>query len=130
MALRRLEPSRIGRRWRLLIGLVTAAVIAAVLVAPVVISSGGGGKPCAATLLYGGRTYVARDAGGSVQAIAIGVGVTRGCGVAPANVNVRSLTGVDPVDAIGISGDQTSVYVRRGVCPSATSATLLGCLRR
>ena len=119
-----------SRRFRVLIGLAAAIVVATALVAPVVLSSGGGGRPCAATLAYAGRAYVARDASGFVQAVAIGVGVTHGCGVAPANVDVRSLTGVASSRAIGISTDQSSVYVRRGVCPSASSDTLLACLRR
>lgn len=116
------------RRIRLLLGLAAAVVIAGALVAPVVLSGGSGGKPCAATLLFRGSAYTARDASGFVQAIAIGVGVTRGCGAAPQNVNVRSLAGISPARAIGISGDQSSVYVRRGVCTGA--ADLLACLRR
>jgi hypothetical protein len=113
----------------MLIGLGAAVVIAAALVAPVVLSSGGGGKPCAATLVYGGRTYVAREAGGFVQAIAIGVAVAHGCGAPPANVDVRSLAGVPASRAIGISTDQSSVYVRRGVCAQASSTALLDCLK-
>jgi hypothetical protein len=119
-----------SRRIRLVLGLAAAVVIAVVLVAPVVLSGGSGGKPCAASLLFRGRTYEARDASGFVQAIAIGVGVTRGCGAAPANVNVRSLAGVAPSRAIGISGDQSSVYVGRGVCARASTDLLLRCLKR
>jgi hypothetical protein len=118
-----------SRRIRLVLGLVAAVVVAAVLVAPVVLTGGPGGKPCAATLLFRGETYTARDAaGGFVQAIAVGIGVTHGCGTTPANVNVRSLAGVAPSRAIGISGDQSSVYVRRGVCARASADLLLHCL--
>jgi hypothetical protein len=118
-----------NRRVRVLLGLAAAILIAGVLVAPVVLR-GSGGKPCAASLLFRGRTYTARAATGFVQAIAIGIGVTRGCGAAPANVNVRSLAGIAPSRAIGISGDQSSVYVRRGVCAHASADALLACLRR
>jgi len=113
-----------------LVGLVVAVVIAGALVAPVVLSGGSGGAPCAATVAFDGSTYLARPVGGFVQAIAIGVGVTHGCGVAPSNVNVRSLSGIDPVRAVGVSGDQSSVYVRRGVCAAAGRDALLACLRR
>lgn len=116
------------RRIRLLLGLAAAVAIGAALVAPVVLSGGSRGKPCAATLLFRGSTYTARDASGFVQAIAIGVGVTRGCGIAPQNVNVRSLAGVTPSRAIGVSGDESSVYVRRGLCAAASSGSLLRCL--
>ena len=107
-------------------------MIAAVLVAPVVLSSGGSAaKPCAGSLLYQGRRYVARPAGTAhvVQAIAIGVGVTSGCGASPANVDLRSLAGVKPSVAVGLPADQSSIYVRRGVCAAASPAELLGCLR-
>ena len=114
----------------MLAGLVVAAVIAAVLVAPVVLSGGSGGPPCAATLAFRGATYVARPMSGFVQAVAIGVGVTHGCGQAPANVDVRSLSGIDASRAIGVSTDQSSVYVRRGVCASTERDALLACLRR
>ncbi|MGH2935972.1 MAG: hypothetical protein ACRDL2_15865 [Gaiellaceae bacterium] len=116
------------RRIRLLLGLAAAVAIGAALVAPVVLSGGSGGNPCAATLLFRGNTYTARDAAGFVQAVAIGVGVTRGCGIAAQNVDVRSLAGVASSRAIGVSGDQSSVYVRRGVCEGASS--LFACLRR
>jgi hypothetical protein len=119
---------------RLLIGALAAFVIGGVLVAPVVLRGDGspGGPACASSLLYRGRLYVARAAGAApvVQAIAIGVGVTRGCGVSPANVDLRSLAGVEPSVAVGLPADQSSIYVRRGVCPSASSAGLLACLRR
>lgn len=112
------------------IGLAAAIVVAAVLVAPVVLTGGPGGAPCAATVAFDGSTYLARPVSGFIQAIAIGVGVTHGCGVAPSNVNVRSLSGIDSVRAVGVSGDQSSVYVRRGVCASAGRDALLACLRR
>lgn len=120
---------RASRRLRVLLGLTAAVVVAAILVAPVVLSGGSGGKPCAALLTFREQTYVAREASGFVQAIAIGVGVTHGCGLTPANVNVRSLAGVSPSRAIGISGDESSAYVRRGVCASASAVALLACLR-
>ncbi len=119
-----------SRRIRVIVGLATAVVIGAVLVAPVVLSGGSSGKPCAASLLFQGRTYVAHEASGFVQAIAIGVGVAHGCGVPATNVDVRSLAGVPSSRAIGVSTDQSSVYVPRGVCAGATADTLLGCLRR
>ena len=118
-----------SRRLRVLVGLLAALAIAAALVAPVVLSGGSGGAPCAATLAFRGSTYVARPVAGFVQAIAIGVGVTHGCGAAPANVDVRSLSGVEPARAIAVSGDESSVYVRRGVCASAARDRLLACLR-
>jgi len=117
------------RRLRLLAGLVAALAIGAALVAPVVLRGGAGRSPCAAALAFRGATYVARPTGGFVQAVAIGVGVAHGCGAAPQNVNVRSLAGIEPARAIGVSGDQSSVYVRRGVCASAGRASLLACLR-
>ena len=119
-----------SRRIRVIVGLGVAVVIGAALVAPVVLSGGSSGKPCAASLLYEGRTYVARDASGFVQAIAVGVGVVHGCGVAAANVDVRSLTGVAPSRAIGVSTDQSSVYVRSGLCAAKAAGALLRCLRR
>ncbi len=119
-----------SRRIRVIIGLATAVVIGAALVAPVVLSGGSSGKPCAASLLFRSRTYVARDASGFVQAIAIGVGVAHGCGVAATNVNVRSLAGVPSSRAIGVSTDQSSVYVRAGVCVRRPADALLDCLQR
>ena len=113
----------------MLAGLVVAIAIAGALVAPVVLSGGSGGAPCAAALDFRGQVYAARSVGGFVQDVAVGVGVTHGCGLAPTNVNVRSLAGVDPSRAIAVSGDQSSVYVRRGLCASDASAALLACLR-
>lgn len=107
-------------------------MIAAVLVAPVVI--GGGSRPgsCAQMLTYLNGTYVARDISPArvVEATAIGVGVARGCGALPSNVNVRSLAGIAPALALGVATDQQSIYVRRGVCVRAQPARLLACLRR
>jgi hypothetical protein len=112
------------------VGGTAAVVVAAALVAPVVLSGGGSSPRCAATLLYAGRSYTARPVAGAVQAIAVGVGVVRGCGAGPSNVDVRSLVGVQPAVAVGLSGDQSSVYVRRGTCPSTPARSLLACLRR
>jgi hypothetical protein len=108
-------------------------IIAAALVAPVVLRGGGSrAKACAHTLLYQGRQYVARQVGPkqAVQAIAVGVGVTSGCGASPSNVDLRSLAGVKPTDAVALAADQSSIYVRRGLCSASSSRELLGCLRR
>ena len=115
----------------MLAGLLAAGVIGVALVAPVIITGGSTGK-CAASLYYLGRPYTARVVAGAppVQAIAIGVGVTRGCGTTPGNVNVRSLVGVKPSAAVAVSGASSSIYVRRGICPRASSRTLLTCLTR
>jgi len=114
-----------------LVGLLAAGVIGAALVAPVIITGGSTGK-CSTSLYYLGRPYTARKVAGPspVQAIAIGVGVTRGCGTTPENVNVRSLAGVRPSVAIAASGASSSIYVRRGVCPRASAGSLLTCLTR
>ena len=84
------------------------------------------------SLAYLGKPYVVRSAGGAdaVQAIAIGVGITRGCGSKPENVGVRSLAGVSPAAAFAVAGDASSIYVRRGVCVHATPRALLACLKR
>lgn len=121
----------LSRRARLLIGISAAVVIAIVLVAPIVLLTGSSGtKPCAQSLLYERRVYTARAvaSSGVVQGIAIGVGVTRGCGVAPSNVNIRSLRGVKPAVAVGLSADESSIYVRRGVCTKASPAGMLDCV--
>jgi hypothetical protein len=114
-----------------LAGLLVAGVIGVVLVAPVIITGGSTGK-CSTSLYYLGRPYTARKVAGAapVQAIAIGVGVTRGCGTTPENVNVRSLAGVEPSAAIAVSGASAAIYVRRGICPRASARTLLTCLTR
>jgi hypothetical protein len=114
-----------------LAGLLAAGVIGAALVAPVIITGGSTGK-CSTSLYYRGRPYTAREVAGvpPVQAIAIGVGVTRGCGTRPENVDVRSLAGVKPSAAVSVSGASSAIYVRRGICPRASPRTLLACLTR
>ena len=124
--------SRISRRWRFLIGGVVAVVIAAALVAPVVIMTGrgtSGAKPCAETLLYERQEYVARPVTPDVvEGVAIGVGVTSGCGASPSNINVRSLVGVKATAAVGLPGVASAIYVRRGVCTQVRASGLLGCV--
>jgi hypothetical protein len=108
-------------------------VIGAVLVAPVVLLSGGtSAPPCAHTLLYQGRRYVARPVApdATVEAVAIGVGVESGCGASPSNVDLRSLVGVKPAAAVGLPADDSSIYVRRGLCPASSARDLVACLRR
>jgi hypothetical protein len=130
--LRAAPGSRISRRLRFLIGGIVALVIAAALVAPVVLMTGrgtSGSKPCAETLFYGRHEYVARPVTpGVVEGVAIGVGVTSGCGAAPSNINIRSLVGVKPTAAVGLPGDASAIYVRRGVCSQAVAGALLGCV--
>ena len=106
------------RRYRLLLGGLAALLIAGALVAPVVVS-GGGGSSCSTTLSYLGHPYVVRPVGDAtvIQDLPIGVGVTRGCGTKPENVNVRSLSGVPSTAAVGLEGVSSAVYVRRGRCP-------------
>lgn len=120
-----------NRRLRLAIGGAAALVIAGVLVAPVVLSGGPAGS-CSTSLYYLGHAYTVRSAGGAdaVQAIAIGVGITRGCGSKPEDVGVRSLAGVAPAVAVAVAGDASSVYVRRGVCIHSPASALLACLKR
>jgi hypothetical protein len=122
----------VNRRLRILIGATTALVLAGVLVTPVVLSGGGSNGSCSTTLYYLGHPYAVRRLGGAsvVQAVAIGAGVTRGCGSKPENVNLRSLTGVSPGLAVGLEGDQSSIYVRRGRCAQASGQALLSCLKR
>ena len=109
-------------------------IILAVLVAPVVILTGGstGGTQCSLRLLYQGRQYVARPVASAsiVEGVAIGIGVTSGCGTAPTNIGVRSLVGVKPAAAIGLAADQASLYVRNGLCAQSSPHTLLACLKR
>lgn len=108
-------------------------LIGAVLVAPVVLLSGGAsrGKLCAHTLLYQGRRYIARPVAPDevVEAVAIGVGVESGCGASPANVDLRSLVDVKPAAAVGLPADQSSIYVRRGLCPVSSARDLIACLK-
>ena len=108
-----------------------ALVIVGVLVAPVVLSGEPAGS-CSTSLYYLGHAYTVRSAGGAdaVQALAIGVGITRGCGATPQNQGVRSLVGVSPARAIAVAGDASSIYVRRGVCAHAKAGALLACLKR
>jgi hypothetical protein len=126
--------SRISRRGRLLIGACAALIILGVLVAPVVILTNGstGGKACSLALLYQGRRYVARPVASAsvVEGVAIGIGVTSGCGTAPANIGVRSLVGVKPAAAIGLAADQSSIYVQKGFCMQSSPRALLACLKR
>jgi hypothetical protein len=114
-----------------LLGLLAAGVIGAALVAPVIIS-GGSSSGCSTSLYYLGNPYTAREIAGvpPVQAIAIGVGVTRGCGTQPENVDVRSLAGVKPSRAIAVSGASSSIYVRRGICRRVSARMLLACVTR
>lgn len=109
-------------------------IILGVLVAPVVILTNGstGGTQCSLTLLYKGRQYGARPVTSAtfVEGVAIGIGVTSGCGTAPANIGVRSLVGVKQAAAIGLAADQASIYVRNGVCARSTPRALLACLER
>ena len=120
------------RRARLLLGLLAALLIGAALVAPVVFRNGSGGSACAKTLAYQGVEYTARTVPPTafVQSLAIGVGVASGCGSTPANVNVRSVTGIRSTLAIAVPTDQTSIYVRKGTCAGVAGARLLPCLRK
>jgi hypothetical protein len=124
--------SGISRRGRFLIGGIAAVVIAAALVAPVVLMTGSGtsrAKPCAENLRYQRHEYVARSvATRVVEGVAIGVGVASGCGAAPSNINIRSLLGVRATAAVGLPGDASAIYVRRGVCSQASARELLGCV--
>ena len=127
--------SAISRRGRLLIGGIAALVIATVLVAPLVLLPGSGtmqAKPCAQPMRYQGRVYLARPVAPArvVEGVAIGIGVTSGCGVSASNINIRSLLGVKPTAAVGLAADQSSIYVRRGVCLRSSPRELLACLRR
>jgi hypothetical protein len=122
----------VPRRVALAVGGLAALLIAGVLVAPIVIlGDGSRGKACAQTLVYEGVEFDAhRVPREPVQRIATGVGVVSGCGQPESNVNVRSLTGISTANAVGVAGDATSVYVRRGVCAGAAEPRLLACLRR
>jgi hypothetical protein len=83
--------------------------LAATLAAPIVLHSWGSGeKGCLRMVVYRGRRYVARPVPPTqvVQAIAIGVGLARGCDAPPSNVDLRSLTGIKPTAAVGLAGDQ------------------------
>ena len=114
-----------------MIGGTAALVIAGVLVAPVVLSGEPAGS-CSTSLYYLGHAYTVRSAGAedAVQSIAIGVGITRGCGSKPENQGVRSLVGVSPARAIAVAGDASRIYVRQGVCAHSPARALLDCLKR
>ena len=120
--------SRLPRPARIALGLAAALALLIVLAAPVAFRSSGG-KPCAKTIAFRGRPYTARAASSFVQSIAIGVGIATGCGAPPANVSVRSVTGVAPARAIALATDDTSIYVRRGLCVRVTGIALVACLR-
>jgi hypothetical protein len=121
----------VNRRLRLLLGGLAALLIAGALVAPVVVSGGGNGS-CSTTLYYLDHPYVVRSVGDAtvVQDVPIGVGVTRGCGNKPENVNVRSLAGVPSTAAIGLEGVASAVYVRQGICTGSSGSALWRCLTR
>jgi hypothetical protein len=132
---RRRWPIPLSRRTRLASGAVIALVFAVVLIAPVLPTGGGSSgkqsKPCALTLLYGGKVFVARAVTGSaIQNKAIGVGLASGCGVTPSDVGLRSIDGVSPSIAVGVGADASSLYVRRGVCRQSAPSVLIACLRR
>ena len=120
-----------SRRAHLVVGAATAIVLGAVLVAPVVLLGSGSSKrpTCRTTILYHGRRYAGRPAGRVVEAIAVGVGVIRGCGGKPANVDLRSVAGVRPSVAVALASDPATVYVARGVCPQLARGALLRCLK-
>ena len=120
-----------NKRLRIALGGLVALLIAGALVAPVV-DRGGSSKACSMTLSYRGEPYAVRPVRDNrlVQAIAVGVGVTHGCGLAPQNVNIRSLVGIRPSRAVGLAGDETSIYVRRGVCTAVDAGALVPCLTR
>jgi hypothetical protein len=120
--------SRIPRRVRILLGLLGALVLLVVLVAPVVLPRQSA-TTCRRTLRFAGRIFVARHAS-AVQSLAIGTGVVSGCGAKPANVDIRSLTGISPAVAVALPTESGSVYVARGRCPALTGGALLRCLRR
>jgi hypothetical protein len=122
----------VNRRLRLGLGAAAALLLAGALVSPVVLRDNGSSRHCSMTLTYAGEEYAVRPIRDNslVQAVAIGVGVTHGCGYRPQNVDLRSLLGVSPAKAVALAGDATSVYVRRGVCVHAAPAALRACLTR
>jgi hypothetical protein len=83
-------------------------------------------------LSYRGRPYSVRPIRDNslVQAISIGIGVVHGCGTPSQNVNIRSLLGVPPAHAVALEGDQSSIYVGRGECPTVAANALAACLKR
>jgi len=126
------DDGRVNRRVRLGIGAASALLLGGALVAPIVLRDGGSSRNCSMTLAYARSEYVVRPIRDNslVQAVAIGVGVTHGCGYRPQNVNLRSLLGVSPAKAVALAGDATSVYVRRGVCSHTATKALRACLTR
>ena len=123
-------PLRSSRRIRLFLGLLAAVLIGGALVAPVVLR-GGDGPACTLGLTYKSVPYRARSvSGGVVQDVALGVGVTEGCGATPMNVNLRSVAGIPWQRAVAVTGDATALYVRRGLCRAASAKALLACLKR
>jgi len=123
-------PLRSSRRIRLFLGLCAAVLIGGALVAPVVLR-GGNGPACTLGLTYKTVSYRARTVSGSVvQDVALGVGVTEGCGATPMNVNLRTVAGIQWQRAVAVTGDSSALYVRRGLCPSASAQALLACLKR
>ena len=119
--------ARIPRRLRVAIGLFGALVLLVVLAAPVAFRGGGGS--CQRTLRYAGRDFVPREAN-AVQALAIGTGVVSGCGAAPENVEIRSVSGISPAQALELPTQSGTIYVAKGHCPDLSGAPLLRCLRR
>jgi hypothetical protein len=119
-----------SRRTRLAVGAAAAVVIAGVLVAPIVLlGTGSKAPPCSTAILYQGQRYLPRHSGRVVEAIAIGIGVASGCGQKPQNVDLRSVQGVSAARAVVIASNPSTIYVRRGVCPSEQGSALLSCLR-
>lgn len=118
---------------RRLLGFAAALLIIGALVTPVVLT-GPSGSPtahCEPSLLYEQHVYDRRTAANAAtrQGIATGIGVLRGCGRAPSNVNVRSVVGIDPGRAVAIEGDP-DLYARAGLCAHTANARLVRCLRR
>ena len=125
--------ARMPRRARLAFGLVTALVIGTTLIVPVVFRNGPGGSPCGKTFQFQDVTYTARTVPASsfVQSLPIGTAVATGCGTETLNdVDVRSVAGLRSTLAIAVPTDDTSIYVRKGVCAAAAPAGVMACLRR
>jgi hypothetical protein len=107
-------------------------VIAGGLVAPIVLSEQGAPTTtsrCVPSLRFQAHLYQRRSTIGRslTQGIATGVGVLRGCGRAPTNVNVRSLIDIRASRAVAIEGDP-DIYVRTGTCGARDGAKLASCL--
>jgi hypothetical protein len=128
------RPARVPsvrRPLRLLLGAAAALVVLGALVAPVVITRGSGSGGCQRTLGYRGRIYTARPmpSPALVESTAIGVGILRGCGADPSNIDVRTLRALPRAIALGIPGEAGSLYVRRGLCDALRGSSLLRCLK-